>query len=401
MGLHHMLQSKKLVVCCGAGGVGKTTSAAALAVRAAMEGRRVMVLTIDPARRLANALGLEQLGNDERLVPPEVLAASGVEVKGELWAAMLDSQAAFDDLIRRTAPSPEAYRRIMDNGVYRQLSSTLSGTQEYMAIEKLYDIWTGGRYDLIVLDTPPTVNALDFLQAPNRLARFLDENVMKWFTPLEMKRGIKARVMRGTRALVDRLLSHLLGGEFVRELGEFFFIIKDIRSQFLARAELLGDLLRSSDTVFILVTSAEEGAMQDAAFFHRKLQEMELSFGAFVVNRVHTCDDHRGELADPVPPGPAGAPEVSGAATTRAAGVDRGGPGEGAEQLSGLMVKLERNYLRQQALAARDRDRVERFCSQTEHEGLVRTVPLFAEDIHDVRGLLMVDHHLSGSGELT
>ena len=181
MNLAEVLQGHRVVVCVGSGGVGKTTTAAALALRAAVDGRRVLCLTIDPARRLATSLGLDEMTTEERVVPMALFEAQGLKPKGELSAMMLDTKRTFDELVERYASSPEARDRILNNEIYRYVSSSLAGTQEYMAMEKLHAVRQNDRWDLIVLDTPPTTNALDFLDAPERLVAMIDSPAMRWF----------------------------------------------------------------------------------------------------------------------------------------------------------------------------------------------------------------------------
>src|SRR6476620_11722645 len=181
-GVGELLEGKRVCICAGSGGVGKTTSSAAIAAGMAARGKKVAVLTIDPAKRLADSLGLPELGNEERQVDPKVFEDAGIDTQGgELWAMMLDAKATFDELVRRHAPDAETRDRILSNRIYQQLSNALAGSQDYMAMEKLYEINAEGRYDLLVLDTPPSRNALDFLEAPNRLLQFIDGRALHVF----------------------------------------------------------------------------------------------------------------------------------------------------------------------------------------------------------------------------
>jgi anion-transporting ArsA/GET3 family ATPase len=216
--LGEVIRQRKLLICVGSGGVGKTTLAASVGVRAAREGRRVLVLTIDPARRLANSLGLKQFGNSETRINLDELE----DAAGELWAMMLDPQHTFDDLIRRVARTPERQEAILNNHVYRSITDTIVGNQEYMATEKLYDVVDSGRYDLVVLDTPPVKNALDFLESPGRMARFVDKRIMKWFLTPYDEGKVFGRFLMGTSAVLFRLLSYIFGREFLTDLSEFF-----------------------------------------------------------------------------------------------------------------------------------------------------------------------------------
>ena len=199
--LDELIGDRQLVVCVGSGGVGKTTTAAAIGLQAAIAGRKVLVLTIDPARRLANSLGLSRFGNDETQIDLSALP----EAKGELWAMMLDQQKTFDDLIERISPSEERRDAILNNRVYRATADNISGSQDYMATEMLFDVVESGRYELVVLDTPPVKNALDFLDAPGRLARFLDKRVMKWFLSPYDKKRVFGRLLNSTSAVDTRI----------------------------------------------------------------------------------------------------------------------------------------------------------------------------------------------------
>jgi anion-transporting ArsA/GET3 family ATPase len=227
--LRAILEERKLVVCVGSGGVGKTTTAAALAVQAAILGRRAIVVTIDPARRLANSLGLTELGNEERAIDLARFRAHGIEPKGTLHAMMLDTRATFDEVIRRVAPDAATRDRVLGNTIYRHISDTLSASHDYMASEKLHDLYSSKRYDLIVLDTPPMKNAIDFLEAGGQLARFLDDRVISWFLkPHDGGRRVGTKLMSGTGTLVYRLLGNVFGAEFLDEIAEFFLATKDL-----------------------------------------------------------------------------------------------------------------------------------------------------------------------------
>ncbi len=269
-----------LVVCVGSGGVGKTTLAAALGVQAAFDGRRVLVLTIDPARRLANALGLERFGNDEVRIDLD-------GAPGELYAMMLDTRSTFDNLIARVAPDEAARRRILENNIYKNIADSFASNHEYMATEKLYDVTRSSRYDLIVLDTPPVKNALDFLDAPGRLSRFLDRKIMKWFlTPYDEGR-VFGRLLMGTSAVVYRLLGTLFGREFLADLSDFFLAFRELYDGFRERQESVVAQLRSDRTAFVVVGAPTVPSAQVSEFFLRELVERGMNVAAVIVNRVH------------------------------------------------------------------------------------------------------------------
>jgi len=287
MTLEEIISSRKLLICVGSGGVGKTTTSAAIALHAALSGRRTLVLTIDPARRLATALGLSQLDNEERRVPPEHLQKAGLPADAELYAAMLDTGRSLDALLSRVAKDEALQKRISENNIYKQLSHAIAGSQEYVAMERLYDIMEEGRYELVVLDTPPTKNALDFLTAPNRLVSFLDETVVQGFLKQAESNGLGGFIIQKSGNLVFKLLGVLTGGDFIKDLIDFFQAFKYLYIGFRDRADKVNKLLREEDTVFFLITSPEANVLDEAAFFHDKLLEFGMPLKALVVNRAY------------------------------------------------------------------------------------------------------------------
>ncbi|RME22202.1 MAG: ArsA family ATPase [Deltaproteobacteria bacterium] len=278
--LRTVIEAHRLIICVGAGGVGKTTVAASLALQAARLGRKVLVLTIDPARRLANSLGLSRFGNEPvRIEHPEL--------RGELWAMMLDPHQTFHDLIERVSPDSTTAQRIFHNRVFVAIADSIAGSQDYMATEMLYDVVTSGRYDLVVLDTPPAKNALDFLDAPGRLARFTDQRIMKWFlAPYEEPRGF-GRLLMGTSAVVFRLLGHIFGREFLGELSEFFQAFRDLYDGFRERSEAVIALFSDPDTRFIVVTAPTASGVETARFFLGELRARGMPCAGVAVNQRH------------------------------------------------------------------------------------------------------------------
>ncbi len=279
---------KEIIVCAGSGGVGKTTTAAAIALRAALQGKKAAVLTIDPAKRLASSLGLKELSNEPTKVPKRKFTAAGLEPKGELHALMLDTKSTFDEVVLRYAPTAEQAQKIINNRFYRNISGTLSGTQEYMAMEKLYELHADGGYDLIVIDTPPTRNALDFLDAPKRLTGFLESRVLRWFLLPYMKASggfLKMANVAATTFL--RIVKKIVGSEVLEDTAEFFGNLEGMYDGFKQRALDVAALLRSDVTSFVVVTSPAEDSVAEATFFASRLNESGLPFGALVVNRVH------------------------------------------------------------------------------------------------------------------
>lgn len=295
--LDDIIGSRKLVVCVGSGGVGKTTTAAAIGLQAAIRGRKVLVLTIDPARRLANSLGLSRFGNDEMRIDLSALP----EAKGELWAMMLDNQKTFDDLIRRISPSEEQREAILKNRIYRATADNISGSQDYMATEMLFDVVETGRYDLVVLDTPPVKNALDFLEAPGRLARFLDKRVMKWFLSPYDKARVFGRLLNSTSAVVFRLLSYVFGREFLDDLAEYFQHFRDLYDGFRERQEAVVQMFHDRQRTCFLVVCAPNGpSLEVARFFLDELHDRRMPNPGVIVNQRHITLgqslDVRGEL---------------------------------------------------------------------------------------------------------
>jgi anion-transporting ArsA/GET3 family ATPase len=288
MTLRDVLAAHRVVVCVGSGGVGKTTTAASLALHAAMHGRRVLCLTIDPAKRLANSLGLTAMTTEEQLVPPALFAEQGLELRGSLSAMMLDTKRTFDDLVRRTASSPERAQRILDNKLYKYISTSLAGTQEYMAMEKLHSVRQDPRYDLIVLDTPPTSNALDFLDAPERLAGLVDSPAMRWFIQAFEGAGKMSLNLVGKgAAFLLRGLAKFTGTGFLEQVAEFVSEFNDLFGGFRERAQEVASYFRSAEVAFVIVTSPAPLAVEEAIFFGERLAQAGMPRDAFVINQVH------------------------------------------------------------------------------------------------------------------
>ncbi len=286
MNLESLVRSKNLVVCVGSGGVGKTTSAAAIALQAAMLGRRTLVVTIDPARRLADAMGMKAFGNQVIRVESKLL-----EGKGELWALMLDTRSTFNEVIEKVSPDEETRNRILHNKIYQTISDSFSSNQDYMAVEKLYDLNESRAFDLIVLDTPPVKNALDFIEAPGRLARFLDQRIMKWFLKPYDEKRIFGKVMVGTSGVVFRLLAVVFGREFLVELSVFLLAFRELYDGFRERQESVLQLLADDSTTFLVICAPNEASTEVALFFHEELASRKLPVGGTLVNQVHSCSD--------------------------------------------------------------------------------------------------------------
>ncbi|HVG89338.1 MAG TPA: ArsA-related P-loop ATPase [Gaiellales bacterium] len=371
MSLEAVLQGKRIVVCAGAGGVGKTTCAAAIGMAAAGRGMRVLVMTIDPARRLAGALGLPDIGDEPHRVD---LTGRGMPAAGRLDALMLDAKGTFDRLVREHAPTTERAERILRNPIYRQVSGAVAGSQEYMAMERLWELHAEGGYDLIVLDTPPARNALDFLDAPGRVMRFIEGRALR----LLLRPGLRAgrlglRVLGSGTQVMMSAVERLTGLTLLEDVSEFLGAFDGMYEGFRDRAERVGELLASERTTFVLITSAEPEPIGEAEAFWQALVEHGMPFGGAVVNKVHP--DHlqgrgrRGvrsraqrQLVD------AGVPE---AVATRA-----------AANLDGL-----------QALASRDRTAIERLERLIAPQPLL-CVPRLDHDVDDLDAVSAVSRHL-------
>jgi len=257
--------------------VGKTTTAAVIALHAALQGRKTVVVTIDPARRLADALGLDGLTNEPAQIP-------GLpEGSGEMWAMMLDTKATFDGLVRRYAADSNQTEQILANSFYRNISTSLSGTQEYMASEKLYELAIESDYDLVVVDTPPTRNALDFLEAPRRLAKFLDHRIYKVL--MLPTRGIVKAVNVAAQTLL-RSISKVVGTEVIADAIAFFGAFEGMEQGFKERAAEVDSLLSQPDTAFILIASPHADTMAEAQFFAARLRELKITVRALIINRM-------------------------------------------------------------------------------------------------------------------
>ena len=371
MSVSDLLDGKRVCVCGGSGGVGKTTTSAAIALGMAARGAKVAVVTIDPARRLANALGLHELENEPRRVEPERLAASngtGGSFSGELWAMMLDPKRTFDELIDRVAADPERAEEIKRNRVYRELSTAVSGSQEFTAVAKLYELDRDGDFDLLVLDTPPSRNALDFLDAPGRLTSFLEGRAMKAFI---RPTGLGMKVLGRGAAPFLGALRRVTGVDLVTDLTTFFALLGDMTGEFSARARAVEQMLRAQTTAFLLVTSAQEAAIDEAIWFRRTLAETGLPFAGVIVNRVH--HDILGDSE----------PEDLLSAL-------------GEELAPDLVGRVAENFFDYHRLARRDARNVARLHDELVDQPLL-LVPHLDDDVHDVEGLLRVHRYLFAS----
>lgn len=283
-----LVRDKRILVCVGPGGAGKTTISAAIGALAARAARRTLVATIDPAPRLADALGIAGLGGEPRAVPAAACRALGIDDRGtdRLYAVRLDTERTFARLVDGQVADPEMRRRIYDNTIYRQITTTLTGSQEYAATLALHDFAQDGGFDLIILDTPPTANALDFLDAPARIRAAVSSPAIKWFARPDDRKRFSLQRLRAGGALVVRRLAKLVGSSFLDDLGAFLVDFQGVLGGFLNRADAIDRLLRGPDVAFLLVLAPAVAAVDEALYFHARLREAGIPLGAFVANRV-------------------------------------------------------------------------------------------------------------------
>jgi anion-transporting ArsA/GET3 family ATPase len=286
--IEQLFATKEIVVFCGSGGVGKTSVAASAALGAACRlGGKVLVLTIDPAKRLATALGLDRLGNVAHQVPPDALKAAGLEPRGELWAAMLDTKQSWDDLILRHAKDEETAYRILENRLYHNLTARFVQSHDYIAMERLYEVHASGEYDLIVIDTPPTRNAIDFLEAPKRMAEFFGGRLLRWLTlPYRVGGRRGTRVLNVASKPFYQMADRILGSKFLQDIAEFFMSFQSMYEGFVERAKAVERLLHDRRTTFAVVTTLEAAPLHEAERFCEELQARNFHLGALVLNKT-------------------------------------------------------------------------------------------------------------------
>jgi anion-transporting ArsA/GET3 family ATPase len=360
-----VLRDAEIIVSCGSGGVGKTTAAAAIAMHAAALGKRVVVVTIDPARRLADALGLaDGLSNEPTRVHLDL--GPNAEAFGELWAMMLDPATTFDGLVRQYAETPERAERILANAFYHNIAGALSGTQEYMAAEKLYQLHRDHRFDLVVVDTPPTRNALDFLDAPATLTRFINHRLFRLLM-LPARKGLK--VLNVAAQPVLRTIGKVVGGDVLADAIAFFQAFEGMETGFRDRADSVSELLHSSITHYVLVASARHDTVEEARYFAARLADSKLSVAAVIVNRLQPRFGHA----------------TAEQALTAAASAETAGD----HNLAGLW----RNLAELRALADAEEGVIAPLIADTGDTAIHR-VPLLADDVHDLGGLREIAGHL-------
>jgi anion-transporting ArsA/GET3 family ATPase len=383
--LGQLLAAKEIAIACGPGGVGKTTTAAAAGVMAAVhQGGKVLVLTVDPAKRLANALGLEGIGNTERRVPEEAFRAAGLKPRGELWAAMLDTKQSWDALIRRHAPDPQTRDEILANPLYQNISGRFVQSHDYIAMERLYEIHSEGDYDLIVVDTPPTRNALDFLDAPQRLADFFSSRLLRWLIV-----PYRSKLVNAATKPFYQIADRILGTQFLADISEFFILFQSMYDGFVERADAVGRLLSDRRTTFMVVSTLEAVPLREAEFFAHELTDRHLHLGAIVLNKVLP-----GYLRDPGAAAVAEtmkerAPEL---AAELASWAD---PGDEVlrdqDNLRRVLTEVAESFLNFRIVGIREGEERAHLATAPE---VLATVPFFDTDIYDLAGLVRLGHQI-------
>ncbi|MBM76019.1 MAG: hypothetical protein CMK59_11515 [Proteobacteria bacterium] len=379
MNIEQMLHKKSLFICVGAGGVGKTSTAAALALQFALKGKKALVLTIDPAKRLANALGLSAFGNKETQISlDDILQMDSRDSDGELWAMMLDGKQTFDDLIEKLSKDEKSKQAILNNRVYKSITETIVGNQEYMATEKLYDVVCSDRYDVVVLDTPPVKNALDFLDSPGRMARFVDKKIMRWFlAPTENKeKKLLGRLLEGTSSALFYLLGFIFGKEFLEDIAVFFNHFRDLYEGFHLRHSTVEKMFGADSTAFFIVTAPNEASVDVAEFFVSELEKREMDVSGVIVNQRHFVKKDVSK-------------EVLDAELLKLCEQEGMEPSHAKKLYSRLTVAYERLL----ALSEQE-EMLEKRLSQNVHSGKIWSVPRLSGEVHDTVALKVLGEKL-------
>jgi anion-transporting ArsA/GET3 family ATPase len=366
-----LLSAKEIVIACGPGGVGKTTTAASVAAMAVAEhGGRVLVLTVDPAKRLADALGLKGIGNDEVRVEDEVFTRAGVTPRGELWAAMLDTKQSWDDLIRRHAPDEATRKEILANPLYQNISGRFVQSHDYIAMERVYEIHSEGKYDLIVVDTPPTRNALDFLDAPARMADFFSSRLLRWLIV-----PYRSKLVNVATKPFYQVADRILGTQFLADISEFFILFQSMHEGFVERSNAVTRLLSDRRTTFMVISTLEATPLREAEFFSDELTARKLHLGAIVLNKV-LPDYLRSAKTVKL------AQAMSDQVDTLAEGLS-----DDPVVAARVLAEVAESFLNFSVVARREAEQ------QAELRGapdILVTVPFFDADIYDMGGLLQL-----------
>ncbi len=381
IGLAQLLAAKEMIVVCGSGGVGKTTIAAALGAQAAIHiGGRVLVLTVDPAKRLANALGLQAFGNAETRIPLSAFAAAGVEPRGELWAAMLDTKAGWDELIRRHAPDEQLRDTVLANPLYQNITGRFVQSHDYIAMERLHELHAAGAYDLVIIDTPPSRNALDILDAPGRMMEFFGSRLLRWLTV-----PYRSRLFTVASKPFYQVADRVLGSRFLQDIAEFFVLFQTMEEGFVTRAREVESLLADPRTSFLVVSTLEAAPAHEAAFLCSALVERNLPLGAVVVNRAMPVVLREAAVAE-------AATKLGSVAKQKRLATDLATAMEADPAVvQSLLTEISASFHDIAMVATREAERrseLERLAPFT------AVAPALDRDIHDLRGLLELGDHL-------
>jgi anion-transporting ArsA/GET3 family ATPase len=371
--LEALMAAKEIVICCGSGGVGKTTTAAAAAAMAAVKhGGKVLVLTVDPAKRLANALGIEGFGNVEKRVPAEAFAAAGHRPRGELWAAMLDTKQSWDNLVRRHAPDKQTAARILENPLYQNISGRFVQSHEYIAMERLYELHSEGSFDLIVVDTPPTRNAMDFIEAPERMAEFFSSRLLRLLIV-----PYRSRLVNFASKPFYQVADRILGSQFLQDIAEFFILFQTMYDGFVQRARAVTRLLHDHRTTFVVVTTLQAAPVHEAEFFIDVITEKKFHLGALVLNKVlpsYFLDPGAAARAERLCESSVGAAEKVAAAI-----------GEDPVMVERVLREVAESFRNFEVVAQREAKQRDELAAAPD---VVAAVPYFETDIYDLAGLL-------------
>ena len=383
--LDNLLASREMVLVAGSGGVGKTTIAAALGIAAAQRHKgKVLVLTVDPARRLASALGLEEVGNAPVRIDPDAFAADGVKVRGELWVAMLDTKAGWDELIRRHAPDVEVRDAVLTNPLYQNITSRFIHSHEYLAMEQLHDLHATGEFDLVIVDTPPSRNALSILDAPSRMIEFFGSRLLRWLTV-----PYRSRLFTVASKPFYQVADRVLGSRFIQDIADFFVLFQAMESGFVRRAREVEALLVDPRTAFIVVTTLETAPSHEARFLAQSLTARDMSLGAIVANRVLPEELAGSEAAK------SAAMLLELAESELARDVAEALGGVSVKQTSTVLTQVAERFDDVALVAARESDRRSELAALAP---VMLSVPWMPGDIHDVAGLALMAGHLRGTG---
>lgn len=371
MNLETLIEKKRLIICCGSGGVGKTTTAAALALKATLMGKNVAVLTIDPARRLANSLGLKSLSNEEKEIPYAEFEKANLKPKGRMFALMMDSKRTFDKIIEKYAPTEDSKKAIFNNALYQHLSGMIAGSQEYMAMEKVYDLYQKEKFDLLILDTPPTQHALDFLDAPQKMTQAISDSILKWFLKPSLFLGrTSLKIIEKSTRTIFKTFDHVMGFEFMQDLSAMLISTAGLLEGFKDRAKEVNELLHNPQSAFLLVTAPQGMVVPEAIFFHEKIKEYKLPFAGFIVNRVYPKLKLKSDTEELKK-------------KFRKNGLD--------EKQSNVLTDMLEKY---QTLVDQDQEHLDLLEERLKKKESITLIPYLESDVHDLSGLAKIGKYL-------